>query len=269
MKADPTQRFSSRVESYVSYRPRYPVEVLKTLQTECRLTSASVVADVGSGTGFLSELFIDNGNQVLAIEPNLEMRVAGEKYLSNKPEFESIDGSAENTTLPGRSVDFVVAGQAFHWFDRSQAKCEFMRILKPMGWVMLVWNDRDTESTPFLAAYEQLLREYSTDYEQINHKQIDKTVLSAFFGAAPLHEKRFSYSQTFDYEGLKGRMLSSSYVPEAGHQNHEEMIARLWKIFQTYCGGDRVVFKYATRMFYSQIAPTASGSNSILPDEHE
>lgn len=247
------RRFSSRVKNYVSYRPRYPVEVLKTLQNECGLTAASVVADMGSGTGFLSELFIDNGNRVLAVEPNLEMRAAGERYLGNKPGFESIDGSAEETTLPDQSVEFVIAGQAFHWFNRLQTKREFTRILKPGGWVMLVWNDRDTESTPFLVAYEQLLKEYSTDYEQANHKQIDKTVLSDFFGVAQLHEKRFSYSQTFDYEGLRGRMLSSSYVPEAGHRNYEEMVARLWKIFQTYCVGDRIAFKYTTRMFYSRL----------------
>ncbi len=251
---DSKKRFSSRVENYVRYRPRYPVEVLQTLQSECGLTAASVVADVGSGTGFLSELFIGNGNRVFAIEPNLEMRTAGEAYLGNKPGFESVNGSAEDTTLPDQSVDFVVAGQAFHWFDRLQARREFARILKPAGWVMLVWNDRDTESTPFLVAYERLLKEYATDYEQINHKQIDQAVLSDFFEDAPLYEKRFSYSQTFDYEGLEGRMLSSSYVPDAGHQNHEEMTARLREIFQTYCVGDRIAFEYTTRMFYAQIA---------------
>lgn len=251
---DSKRRFSSRVENYVRYRPRYPVEVLKTLQNECGLTSASTVADIGAGTGFLSELFIGNSNRVFAIEPNLEMKTAGEQYLASNPGFESIDGSAENTTLPNQSVDFVVAGQAFHWFDRAQAKHEFVRILKPNGWVMLVWNDRDTESTPFLVAYEQLLKEYATDYEQVKHKQIDKAVLSSFFEPGQINEERFSYEQTFDYAGLKGRMLSSSYVPEQDHPKYEKMTARLLEIFRTYCVGDRIHFKYATRMFYGRLA---------------
>lgn len=249
-----TKRFSSRVENYVNYRPRYPVKVLDTLQQECGLTAASVIADIGSGTGFLSELFVANGNSVYAIEPNLEMRTAGEQSLGSQPKFISIEGTAENTTLSSQSVDFVVAGQAFHWFDRSQARREFVRILKPMGWVMLVWNDRDTESTPFLVAYEQLLKEYSTDYEQINHKRIDRAVLTDFFSPSQLHEKRASHSQPFDYEGLKGRMLSSSYVPEIGHRNHEELTAKLRELFQAYSKSDRIQFEYTTRMFYGRLS---------------
>ncbi|EDX87419.1 Methyltransferase domain family [Synechococcus sp. PCC 7335] len=251
-----TKRFSSRVENYVNYRPRYPAEVLNTLQQECGLTAASVIADVGSGTGFLSELFIANGNSVFAIEPNLEMRTAGEQYLGNNPKFTSIDGTAENTTLANQSVDFVVAGQAFHWFERSQSMGEFARILKSTGWVMLVWNERDTSSTPFLVAYEQLLKTYSLDYGQVNHKRIDRAVLSDCFSPSEIYEKRASYTQTFDYEGIKGRMLSSSYVPEIGQRNHEEMVARLNEIFREHSVSDRIHFKYTTRMFYGQISPS-------------
>lgn len=251
---DPTKRFSSRVENYLRYRPRYPVKVLDTLEQDCGLTAASVIADVGSGTGFLSELFLANGNQVFAIEPNLEMRTAGEAYLGNRSGFTSIEGTAEKTTLPNQSVDFVMAAQAFHWFDRSRAMDEFARILKPTGWVILVWNDRDTDSTPFLVAYEQLLNKYSPDYEQVNHKRIDRAVLSDWFSPSEVCEKQASYTQTFDYEGVKGRMLSSSYVPEVGQRNHEEMVAKLKEIFREYSVGDRIQFRYITRMFYAQIS---------------
>ena len=149
---DPTQRFTSRVEHYVRYRPSYPRDLLDLLETRCGLSSASVVADVGSGTGILSELFLENGNRVIGIEPNKEMREAAERRLRRHPRFTSVAGTAEATTLDDASADFVAAGQAFHWFDPERARTEFSRILKPGGWVVLAWNLRRKEATPFLPA---------------------------------------------------------------------------------------------------------------------
>ncbi len=146
---DPTQRFSSRVENYIKYRPRYPQAVITVLRQDCQLPSNSLVADMGSGTGVLTELFLQNGNPVFAVEPNREMRLAGEHLLRKFPAFHSVSARAEATTLAGRSVDFVVAGQSFHWFDRPKARSEFHRILRPTGWVMLVWNERETQSNSF------------------------------------------------------------------------------------------------------------------------
>src|SRR5688572_15000399 len=150
-------RFSSRVENYIKFRPGYPKEVIDILKTDCGLTESSKVADIGSGTGILSELFLKNGNRVFGVEPNEPMRTAAERLLSAFPEFVSVDGSAEATRLEAGSMDFVAAGQAFHWFDRDAAKTEFKRILKPEGWVVLIWNERSIDSTPFLREYEKLL----------------------------------------------------------------------------------------------------------------
>src|SRR6266446_9260655 len=110
----PTERFSNRVENYIRYRPGYPKEIIELLKAECGLFPQSVVADAGSGTGLLAKLFLENGNLVFGIEPNREMRAAGERLLQAYPRFTSIAGTAEATTLPGQSVDFVTAGQAFH-----------------------------------------------------------------------------------------------------------------------------------------------------------
>src|SRR4051794_38465761 len=170
--SDPTKRFSSRVEDYIKYRPSYPVEILDLLKKSYGLTSLNVVADIGSGTGISTELFLSNGNPVVGVEPNNEMRIAAERLLKAFPNFHSVSGTAEATTLDSSSFDFIVSGQAFHWFNREQARKEFVRILKPEGWVVLIWNDRKTDSTPFLEAYEQLLKTYGTDYEKVNHKQI-------------------------------------------------------------------------------------------------
>lgn len=145
---DPTQRFSSRVENYSRYRPSYPRQVLELLFEECGLTAASIIADIGSGTGIMTRLFLENGNQVFAVEPNREMRQEAEWNLASYSHFVSVDATAEATTLRAGSVDFVVAAQAFHWFDREKVRPEFVRILKPEGWVVLVWNDRRPDSTP-------------------------------------------------------------------------------------------------------------------------
>ncbi|HED03359.1 MAG TPA: class I SAM-dependent methyltransferase [Candidatus Fraserbacteria bacterium] len=251
---DPTLRFSSRVENYIKYRPHYPPAVIATLREECQLASAALIADIGSGTGLLTELFLQSGNQVFAVEPNREMRAAGERLLRNYPGFHSVAGRAEATTLADQSVGFVVAGQAFHWFDRQKARSEFCRILRPAGWVMLVWNEREDRATPFLMAYEQLLQRYATDYVQVNHKQVDEATLADFYGVQGFKSETFSQRQDFDYAGVRGRLLSSSYTPEVGYPDYEPMLAELSKVFQAHEINGRVRFEYTTRMYYGQLS---------------
>jgi len=252
----PTQRFSTRVENYVRYRPHYPKEVLDFLRTDCGLTVASVVADVGSGTGFLAELFLLNGNKVFGIEPNDAMRKAGERLLRQFQKFESVAGTAESTNLPDACVDFITAGQAFHWFDQARCRNEFKRILQLHGWVVLVWNDRRTGATPFLAKYEQLLHTYGTDYTNVDHKQIDATVLCEFFGVTPVM-KAIPYYQHFDLPSLTGRLLSSSYVPEASQLGYQEMLEALNLLFEECQVDGRVSFEYDTRVFYARFKRSA------------
>jgi SAM-dependent methyltransferase len=244
---NPTQRFSSRVSDYVKYRPGYPPQVVGWLSARCGLTPASVIADVGSGTGLLTKLFLDNGNRVYGVEPNTEMRLAGEHFLAACPNFISTNGAAEHTTLPSSSVDFVTAGQAFHWFDGAKASAEFRRILKPNGWVALIWNDRDTTSTPFLREYEKMLQTYSPDYGAVDHKNTDVNTLGI-----PLERKDFANAQMFDFAALKGRLMSSSYAPQEGHPQHVPMLTELRHIFDAHNQNGVVGFKYTTQVFVGQ-----------------
>jgi SAM-dependent methyltransferase len=251
--SDVTQRFASRVENYVKYRPGYPKELIEPLKTECGLTADSVIADIGSGTGILAEVFLQNGNTVYGVEPNREMREAGERLLKGYAKFRSLPGRAEATMLDDGSVDLVTAGQAFHWFDRAAARTEFTRILKPGGWIVLIWNER-LVTTPFLVAYEKLLKSYSIDYAQIDHRRIDSDIIRDFFGSDQFKLQRFRNSQVFDYEGLQGRLVSSSYSPEPGHPNYEPMIEELKMIFQSYQKNGKVTVEYETLVYFGQFS---------------
>src|SRR5271156_4696408 len=181
---DATARFSSRVEKYVRYRPGYPKEIVDLLRKQCGLTADSVIADVASGTGIFTRMLLENGNRVFGVEPNAEMRHAGEEFLRSYPRFASVAGTAEATTLPDHGVDIVTAAQAAHWFDREKARREFIRILKPGGWCVLLWNERRTDSTPFLREYEQLLLTYGTDYREVRHERTTD-IIPEFFAPKP------------------------------------------------------------------------------------
>lgn len=249
---DPTKRFSSRVENYLKYRPGYPQAIVSLLAAECGLTKSSVIADLGSGTGLFSELFLKHGNQVFGVEPNAEMRSAGERLLTKYDNFTSIAATAEETTLPASSVDLAVAGQAFHWFDRKKARIEFERILKPMGWVVLVWNGFRTESNAVMAAYQEIVAKYGTDYSEVRREVISMDV-GSFYAPGICKCARFNFQQIFDYEGLQGRLLSASYAPEPGDPRYEPMLAELRKMFVANEKQGRVMFDYETEVYYGQL----------------
>lgn len=246
---DPTRRFGDCVELYVRWRPDYPPALLDVLRRECSLTPQSIVADVGSGTGLLTRLLLDNGNTVIGVEPNAAMRAAAESQLADRRRFSSVAASAEATTLPDASVDLIVAGQAFHWFDRTAARREFVRILKPGGQVALIWHERLAGATPFLREYERLLCDYGIDYRETDHRHIDAAVLGEFFAPQGFRESRLPFRQVFDLEGLRGRTMSASYMPGPGHPRFEPMIDALTAAFVRHAQDGTVVFEYATRVF--------------------
>ena len=242
------------MENYIKYRPGYPAGILDLLAAKCGLTTASEVADIGSGTGILTALLLQSGAHILGVEPNGDMRRAGERILAGAANFTSVNGTAEATTLPAHSVDMVTAGQAFHWFDRKKTRGEFVRILRPGGWVVLIWNDRNITDRPFFRAYEQLLVTHGTDYPAVNHKNIDKEVIGSFFGPAGYGEACHPNDQTFDFAGLEGRLLSSSYAPEENDPQHLPMLADLKKLFEAYQTDGTVTFDYDTTVFFGRLS---------------
>lgn len=251
---DSLTRFSDRVENYIKYRPGYPDEIITFLKQNIGLSESWSIADIGSGTGISAELFLKNGNRVYAVEPNQPMREAAETLLSKYPDFKSINGTAENTTLAASNIDLIVAAQAFHWFKADVTRTEFKRILKPAGKVLLIWNERKTDTTPFLIAYEDLLHEFATDYKEVNHKNIEGEKIASFFGHKNYLSAVFPNEQEFNFEGLKGRLLSSSYVPEKGQPKYELMLEKLREVYQAHQQNDNVMIEYDTKIFVGELS---------------
>lgn len=249
---DPTKRFSDRVEDYVKYRPEYPNEILSFLSAKCGLSTSSVIADIGSGTGKSSRPFIENGNKIFCIEPNDPMRKAAEDIFGSKDNFHSIKGTAEQTFLADASVDFIIVGQAFHWFDIAACSDEFRRILRSDGTLILMWNKRN-DAYPLMADYNEFIKKYSTDYEKISLRRVDDEVYSNLFGKDGYRLQTFQNFQEFDFDGLKGRYESSSYAFKPEHSKYKEAIDDLGAIF-TGCEVDgKIKMTYVTELYFGRI----------------
>ena len=250
MVNDPKEQFSGRAGYYSKYRPNYPASILQYLERELGLLRNAVVADIGSGTGIFAELLLRNGNRVFGVEPNDDMRTIAESTLSSYENFTSIKGSAEHTTLPAASVDYVTAAQSFHWFDHTLAREELKRILREAGWVVLVWNTRRT-STPFLSAYDEMIKGTSFETRGIRHEDLTEEMLSRFLGKYRT-VKLFNF-QDCDEASLKGRVLSASYAPLPSDATYGKMVETLSELFKRYQVDGRVRFEYDTELYAGQL----------------
>lgn len=249
MALNPAERFTTRVADYVRYRPDYPAALVDWLHRQVQVPAQAQVADIGAGTGISSKLFLDGGHPVSAVEPNAAMRAAAVQWLGGDARFAAVAGSAEATTLADASVDLIVAAQAFHWFDQQAIKDEWRRILRPHGLVVVFWNSRRLSGTPILEGYEQLLLDYGLDYSSVSERYNDDASMAAWFEGGLRGMARFDHSQLLDFDALRGRLLSSSYAPQAGHRRHAPMLEALRALFDASAADGRVRFDYDTRVF--------------------
>ena len=246
------ERFSNRVENYIKYRPHYPKDIITFLNEECGFDNQKTVADIGSGPGISSENFIENGNTVYAVEPNEDMRKAAEFIFRDSENFKSVNGTAESTALDNDFADLIIAGQAFHWFDKVKCKIEFKRILKDDGYIILMWNDK-ISSNDFMKDYYELIKKYGKDYDKINHTNVDDEVIGKFFSPLEFKKKSLRHTHPLDYAGLEGRLLSSSYIPLEGEQ-FKIMIKELKDMFERYSENGKVEMEYQTNLFYGKLS---------------
>jgi ubiquinone/menaquinone biosynthesis C-methylase UbiE len=251
---DNYSRFSHVADHYARYRPRYPHEMIDLLKVECGLSPAHVVADIGSGTGLLTELFLQHGNRVYGIEPNAEMRAAAEHHLRDYRGFTSIAATAEATTLADHSVDMITAGQAFHWFDHEAARQEFSRILVPQGWIVLVWNLERSDGSPFAGAFEQFWQKYIDPSKTFSSERKRPAYITRFFEAGHVEEQDLDNYQVCDFEALKGRVLSASRAPREDDPRYPAMLDELAAMFSQYQKDGTVRIEYDTKVLYGQLA---------------
>jgi ubiquinone/menaquinone biosynthesis C-methylase UbiE len=257
LSREPTKRFSDRVENYIKYRPSYPKELISEMKKQQLLFEDSVIADIGSGTGIFTKLLLKTGNKVYAVEPNDDMREAAEKILGWYPNFVSVNGQAEATTLGRRSVDLITVAQSFHWFNQEETKREFKRILKPTGILALVYNSRQIDRSPFMVDYDRLLVKYCPEYEGIAKQYIDLKDAKNFFGTTEVTHFVCNNFQIFNFDGLKGRLLSSSYSLREHEDGFPLLMDSLKQLYEKHQENGQVQFLYLTEMFYG---------NPVFPD---
>jgi len=243
---NPTTRFSDRVENYVKYRPSYPSQIIPFLEETIGLQKDHRIADIGSGTGLFSELFLAKGYEVIGIEPNEAMRRASDRKLSKYGGFTSRAHRAEKTGLRSHSVDLLTVAQAFHWMEMLPTKKEFTRILKPGGHIILAWNIR-LKNSAFMIAYHELKQEFAIEHHAVD--QINPEAIQFFYEPLKAQEKSFDNQQLLDFDALKGQLLSSSYIPLPGNPRYEDMITRLAALFVAHNEKGFVRMNFETKVY--------------------
>jgi SAM-dependent methyltransferase len=254
-----TARFSNRVADYIASRPGYPPEVVQYLQDVHGWHKGMRLLDLGCGTGLSALPFLHAGYEVVGIEPNAEMLSAGNQLLVDFPRFSSRLATADKTALEDNDADVAIAGQAFHWFDREATRNEMLRVLranaKGQKPVALLFNDRRTDSTPFLRDYEALLQSLEGDYAKVDHKNVHgkgSSELAEFFDGA-YTETVFYNEQRFGHDGLVARVCSSSYAPSREDAAYPTLLKELRQLFNKHEHDGEVVWEYDCRVIVGSV----------------
>src|ERR1700751_737836 len=246
---DSTERFSDRVENYAKFRPNYPDALIRFVQE--RLSPPEVIADIGSGTGILSDQLLTAGYTVFGVEPNEPMRLEAERRLGSRLGFHSVTGTAEATTLGSGSVEAVTCAQSFHWFDRTGTRVEFGRILREPKLVLLVWNERISEDS--MEEYDRILQESAPEYCRVGRRNVTDADIADFFAPASVERFYFPNAQRLDRDGFLGRVLSASYVPNVGQPGHEEVMNKMEAFFNGRAQSGWIDFAYQTRVYLARL----------------
>ena len=179
------------------------------------------------------------------------MRHYSEKIFKNIVSCYVINATAECTTLNDSSIDFIASAQAFHWFNTAETLQEFKRILKPKDSILLIWNNRLT-NTEFLKIYEEGVQKYATGYNEINHQNITDKDLEKYFDNK-IEKYKFNNFQKFDFSGVIGRLLSCSYTPQEDTDEYAKLYNLIKDAFVKYSINDNISFNYETELYWGKV----------------
>lgn len=247
-----TDQFTGKATAYTKGRPLYAQAALDFLK-ERRITENARIADIGAGTGIFSKQLAANGATVYAVEPNEDMRLAAKEYLKDTPNTRCVDGSAENTTLPDHSVDFVSAAQAFHWFDKPLFRKECDRILVPDGKIVLIWNV-EVFGGDFFHDYGEILKRLTISDIPEEEK---KNPYDTFFKQAEAFLtgfKRYEFDNTLymDEETFLFKSLSSSAAPKENDPRYSLLTQELKDLFVQYQNGGKLTYPNQTILYIGE-----------------
>lgn len=250
---DSISKFTGKAETYEKFRPAYPAGYLEYLVKENGLRPESIVADIGSGTGILTRQLLEQNLKVIAVEPNMDMRKTAERELARYTGFSSVDGTAEDTGLPGESLDLITVAQAFHWFDPDRFKTECRRILKPQAKVALVWNSRDAES-PMVMEAAAVCRKFCRNFKGFSGgKEETPETARRFFRDETYEFTVFRHDLAYNREGFIGRNLSASYAPRREDPDYPAFVDALSELFAKYSVNGRIEFPNITRSYLGKV----------------
>jgi SAM-dependent methyltransferase len=251
--------FSAKAADYIASRPDYPTSLFDVLRNTCKVSVGAFVADIGAGTGLLTKGLLQQGFRVVAIEPNASMRKICDQLLEKYKKYQSADGSAEAIPLEALSVDLITSAQAFHWFEADKAKAEFLRVLRPLGQVALIWNDRVLEDMLHVEL-DKLFTEFGGPKRAVLVAHKKRVDVSKFFGTTVPIEFSWPHEQSLNQAGLESLAFSRSYMPERNSPAGREISHRVSRIFKSHVKTGLVTVRYTTIVMIGR--PSCSQTHS-------
>lgn len=239
---------NAKTSSHNQNEYRYPVDILKVLSKICGFSRDKTIADIGCGTGILSGLFLQNGNEVVCVDPNRQMIERAKQRLSRFRNVSYLEAFAESTGIAENSVDIISVGQAFHWFNREGAGREFRRILKDDGTVVLIWNDMIKSVGTFSDEYDRICGTFCPGYHKSDSGILKDEAIIGFFNSF-LGKYEFPNIHHFDLDGILKKFESTSYAITPECPNYAKMRKELENAFTRYERRGVVEMLYKTIMY--------------------
>lgn len=246
---DNTQKFSGKADVYQQARPNYAQALLDFIAAKWQIGEGSLVGDIGSGTGIFTRQLLSLGATVYAVEPNADMRAKAEEQLGENPNFISVIGTAEETTLPDHRLHLVTVAAAFHWFDPERFKLECERILLPGAPVVLAWNELEMAAEINLGR-ERIYKKYCANFKGFSGGNDQEDLIKRAFFDGMLQEKHFPNPLSYDRQTFINRALSSSYSLIEGDPDYEAYLAELGDLFDEHAVEGKILLPQESVAFF-------------------